>query len=202
MTTNRSARINRGFIATALATFTVTLVVVPASARADEEREHHDSRLDLAVDFDGAAIVNEPHPLSGNSLSGGSGIKVRLGEQFRMPFLRFTPEIGYGFMHLFASDDTGAAYAWDTHRVFAGARLGLGEIVVPTVYAHVGYGWRETGDPTIGEASGVTFDAGLALDIHIIPHLGFGAHAEYVTINSMPYTPQWIGLGLHADLLF
>lgn len=119
-----------------------------------------------------------------------------------MPGLRFTPEIGYGYQHLFATDDAGESFAWNTHRVFGGARLGFGWILVPTVYAHVGYGWRDTNDPTVPEASGLAFDAGLALDLHIIPHFGFGAHAEYAMIDSVPYTPHWLALGLHADLAF
>ena len=68
--------------------------------------------------------------MNGNDLSGGGGFKVRLGAQFRAPGIRFTPEIGYGYDHLFANDDQGDAYAWDLHRVFAGARVGFGHFLV------------------------------------------------------------------------
>jgi hypothetical protein len=51
-------------------------------------------------------------------------------------------------------------------------------------------------------ADGVAFDAGFALDLHLIPHLGVGGHIEYAMIDSTPYTPHWLGLGLHADLAF
>ncbi len=159
--------------------------------------------LNLGLDLEGAVPVGLPQFSDGNTLRGGTGIKLRLGEQIRLQGgLRLTPEGGYGYDHLFATDDIGNAYSWDVHRVFGGARLAFGRFLVPVVYAHVGYGWRSTGDPTVPQASGVAFDVGGALDLRVIPHLGFGAHVEYATIDAQPYTPQWVALGLHADLAF
>ena len=169
-----------------------------------EESEEYEPRhsLNLAFDGEGAIPLMDRRFQSGNDLSGGGGFKVRVGEQIRYPRLRLTPELGYGFDHLFATDNAGASYAWDMHRLFAGARVGFGRLVVPTFYGHLGYGWRDTGDPTVNEASGLAFDLGFALDFHIIPHLGFGGHVEYAAIDAEPYTPRWLALGLHADLAF
>ena len=100
------------------------------------------SSLHIAFDAEGAVPLMDRHFQSGNDLSGGGGFKVRVGDQFRFPGLRFTPEVGYGFDHLFATDDTNTSYAWDMHRLFAGARIGFGRFIVPTFYGHVGYGWR------------------------------------------------------------
>ncbi len=125
-----------------------------------------------------------------------------MGSELRAPLLRFIPEVAYGYQHLFASDSAGDSFAWNTHRLLAGARLGLGELVVPVVYGHAGYGWRLTGDPTVPDASGLALDVGLGLDLHLIPHLGVGAHVEYATIEADPYRPQWLALGLHGDLAF
>ncbi len=117
--------------------------------------------------------------VNGNDVRGGGGFKLRVGETFRFADLRVTPEIGYGFTHLFANDDAGdPAYDWNLHRAFAGVRFGFGRFVVPVVYGHVGYGWRATNDPIIPQASGFAYDAGVALDLHLLPHFGFGAHAE------------------------
>jgi hypothetical protein len=186
----------------------VAAFLTPKTARAEriivEESEEYEPRhsLDLAFDGEGAIPLMDRRFQSGNDLSGGGGFKVRVGEQIRYPRLRFTPELGYGFDHLFATDNAGASYDWDMHRLFAGARVGFGRLVVPTFYGHLGYGWRDTGDPTVHEASGLAFDLGFALDFHIIPHLGFGGHVEYAAIDAEPYTPRWLALGLHADLAF
>jgi hypothetical protein len=188
----------------------VAAFLVSSTARADrvvvyeQSDEDYEARhqLDIAFDGEGAVPLMDRRFQSGNDLSGGGGFKVRVGEQIRLPRLRVTPELGYGFDHLFATDDAGTAYAWDMHRLFAGARIGFGHLVVPTVYGHVGYGWRDTGDPSVAQASGVAFDVGFALDFHIVPHFGFGAHIEYAAIDAEPYTPQWLALGLHADIAF
>jgi hypothetical protein len=186
----------------------VAAFLAPTTARAERviivESEEYEPRhsLNLAFDGEGAIPLMDRRFQSGNDLSGGGGFKVRVGEQIRYPRLRFTPELGYGFDHLFATDSAGASYAWDMHRLFAGARVGFGRLVVPTFYGHLGYGWRDTGDPTVNEASGLAFDLGFALDFHIIPHLGFGGHIEYAAIDAEPYTPRWLALGLHADLAF
>jgi hypothetical protein len=190
----------------------IAALLVSGTARADrvyviEEREPPEtyaprSSLDLAFDGEGALPLMDRRFQSGNDLTGGGGFKVRVGDQIRFRHVRFTPEIGYGYDHLFATDNETFSYAWDMHRVFAGARVGFGRIVVPTFYGHVGYGWRDTADPTVAEASGVAFDMGFALDFHLVPHLGFGGHVEYAAIEAEPYSPRWLALGLHVDIAF
>lgn len=190
----------------ALAGLSTWLVCEPARADryyvAYEDRYEPRSGFNLGFDLEGAAPVATPRFDSGNNLSGGGGFKVRLGDQIRLPRLRITPEGGYAFDHLFATDDFGNGYAWDMHRLFGGVRLAFGRVVTPGFYGHLGYGWRDTGDPTVAAAGGLAFDAGFFLDIHVIPGFGFGGHAEYVTIDAEPYTPQWIAFGLHADFVF
>jgi hypothetical protein len=189
----------------------VAAFLTPGTARADrvvvEESsegyyEEGRSSFDLAFDGEGAVPLMDRRFQDGNDVAGGGGFKVRAGEQIRFPRLRFTPEVGYGYDHLFATNDAGTAFDWNMHRLFAGARVGFGRIVVPTFYGHVGYGWRDTADPTIAQASGVAFDLGFALDFHVVRHLGFGGHVEYAAIDAQPYTPQWLALGLHADISF
>ena len=199
----RATRICLASLAGCLACLAVLLAPRTAHAQryyyAYSDRER--SGLAMGVDLEGAIPVDVPQ-VNRNNLVGGGGIKFRIGEQLRYPNLRFTPELGYGYDHLFANDNFGNAYAWDLHRVFAGARLGFGRILVPTIYAHIGYGWRATGDPAVPEANGLAFDAGGALDLPVSPHVGFGAHAEYGSIESQPYTPHWVALGLHLELVF
>ena len=204
MTRATRSRLPAELLAAGCAGWTAILIATSAGADEEEHRRHEREggpALDLAGDAEGAAVIETPHTASGNSLGGGTGFKVRVGAQFHVPLLRFTPEVGYGFQHFFAVDDGGTAYDWNTHRVIAGARLGLGEILVPSVYAHVGYGWRRTDDPVVSQVGGTAFDAGAALDLRLIPFLGLGAHAEYATIDARPYVPQWLAIGLHADIV-
>ncbi len=193
-------------VATSCATVLTTLLLA-GTARAERyyvvyEEPEPPSSLNLGFDLEGAIPIVAPRFASGNDLTGGGGFKIRVGDQLRFPGLRVIPEGGYAYNHLFAVDDIGDAYAWDMHRLFGGVRLAFGRLVVPGFYAHVGYGWRDTGDPTVPQAGGLTFDAALLLDIHVIPHVGFGGHLEYVTIDAQPYTPEWVAFGMHADVAF
>jgi hypothetical protein len=156
------------------------------------------------IGLDGEAVVPLSAPTGDrNSLDSGAGFKVRLGYQFHLPLIRLTPEVGYGFDWFSGNGGGGSAYAWDVQRMFAGGRIGLGEIVVPSVYAHAGYGWRTTPDPGVPEGSGLAFDAGLALDLHLIPHVGLGAHAEYASIGTGGgKSPEWLAFGLHVEIDF
>jgi len=160
-----------------------------------------DAAPSIGADLEGDIPLHAP-TRDPDSLQGGSGFKVRVGDQIHIPLLRITPEVGYAFDRLFGQgSDAYQGYGWDMHRVFAGVRVGVGAIVVPTAYAHIGYGWRTTDDPAVPEGNGAAFDAGLALDLHLIPHLGFGAHAEYATVATGGATvPQWLALGLHVDV--
>jgi hypothetical protein len=182
--------------------------LIPGSARADRDDDEYGGRpeahghLNVGFDVEGAVPTGMPRFVSGNSLSGGGGFKIRVGDQFRTAGLRVIPEGGYAFDHLFANDDAGTAYAWDMHRLFGGLRIGFGRILVPVIYGDIGYGWRDTGDPTVAQAGGLAYDAGFALDLHVIPHLGFGGHVEYAVVDAQPYGPHWVALGLHADLAF
>jgi hypothetical protein len=164
-----------------------------------------DQALNLGVDLEGAAPINIGQSPDGNAVRGGGGIKVRVGQSFRLaPGFRIVPEVGWGYDHLWASDDiSGISYAWDMHRLFGGARLEFGRYLVPSLYAHVGYGWRTSGDVQyVADASGVAFDAGGALDLRVFRHLSLGAHLEYGTIDATPYQPEWIAAGVHADVIF
>jgi hypothetical protein len=162
--------------------------------------------FNLGFDLEGVAPVNPPNVPGGNAaaIGGGFGFKVRAGEQFRFPGLRFTPELEYAYDHLWAGDNLGNGYAWDMNRVAAGARLGFGRIIVPSIYGHIGYGWRQTDATYIngGGEGGLAFDVGGALDFRVAPHFGFGIHVEYAQVTTDVDTPQWVAIGGHIDLQF
>jgi hypothetical protein len=161
--------------------------------------------LDLGFDFEGAAPLSIPTLPGGYRIQGGSGVKLRLGDKLYVaPGLHITPEVGYGYDHFFASSgyDFGPSYDWDTSRLLAGVRMEFGRIVVPSLYAHAGVGWRSSGDPTLSSSGGFAGDFGGAVDVRLWRHFQIGAYAEYAGIDATPYAPQWMGLGVHADVLF
>jgi hypothetical protein len=209
----RTSAASRGNLLCGVATGVASLLGVLALeevARADtyyvEERgsRGYSTAFNLGFDVEGAADFTPPN-VNSNSVEGGSGFKLRFGAQFHRRFLRIIPEGGFSYTHLFVTDEAGESVGWNMERAFAGVRIGFGEVVVPLVYGHLGYGWRGTSggvlDP-IPTASGLTADAGFALDFHVIRHFGFGFHIEYVAVEATPFVPDWIALGLHGDVVF
>jgi hypothetical protein len=186
-------------------------VLVPAKvARADtyyvEERgsRAYYTAFNLGFDLEGVADLTPPSVNSG-SVEGGSGFKLRFGAEIHRRFLRIIPEGGFSYTHLFVTDNAGESVGWNMERAFVGVRLGFGEVVVPLIYGHVGYGWRgTTGGPLdpVPTANGVAADVGVGLDFHIIRHFGFGLHLEYVAVDAAPFVPDWLAFGLHGDVVF
>jgi hypothetical protein len=165
-------------------------------------REPSSVGLNLGIDGEGTADVTPP---SNSAVSGGGGFKLRIGAEIRRPWLRIIPEGGFAYDHLFVTDQ-GVSEGWNMERIFVGARIGFGEVIVPVVYGHVGYGFRvENGvgsAVTNGTSNGLTADAGVALDFHLIRHVGFGLHLEYVTVQTSPEVPDWVAFGAHMDFRF
>jgi hypothetical protein len=203
----------KGAMCTPLAIGAVSFlaILVPAKvARADtyyvEERgsRAYSTAFNLGFDLEGVADVAPPSVNSG-SVEGGSGFKLRFGAQIHRRFLRIIPEGGFSYTHLFVTDSAGESVGWNMERAFVGVRIGFGEVVVPLIYGHVGYGWRGTSggplDP-VPTANGVTADVGVGLDFHVIRHFGFGLHLEYVAVDAAPFVPDWIAFGVHGDVVF
>lgn len=160
-----------------------TVVLASPWARADTE---------IAADFDGALPVD-----SHGTLDGGGGFGIRLGRQIHLPGLRLTPEVGYGYMHLFGTN------GWPdvtTHRIQGGLRLGVGELLVPFAFVHAGYGWRVSSEPVAG-GGGLAVDVGVGLDLSLGP-LSVGGHVGYASIAADPNDPKWVILGLDAAIVF
>jgi hypothetical protein len=164
------------------ATF-AALVALSSAAHADAT---------IGLDLDGVVPV---HP--DGLIKGGPGFDLRVGAEKHFPLLRVTVEGGYGYAR-FSADQAPAD--WTTQRVFGGARIGIGELIVPFAFVHGGYGWRSTSDSSFGD-SGFAFDVGGGLDVRIWI-LGVGAHIGYASINAQPSAPKWVFAGLNGSLTF
>jgi hypothetical protein len=134
-------------------------------------------------------------PLHSRGDSGG-GFGIRLGQELHVPLLVLTPEIGFTY-HNFSGD-----YGPKIYRGIIGARLGIGEILRPGAFVHVGLGHFV---PTIGDnQNAFTLDAGGFLDLTVIPFLNVGVHVAYNRVDADYSSGAYAFLtaGLHAALVF
>jgi hypothetical protein len=197
------------FLVASLVAWGLVIVACESDARAQyvvvrRQPQTYGVGLNLGLDIEGATDVTPP---PGASIEGGGGFKLRVGAEIRRPYLRIIPEGGFAYTHLFVTDAAGDDLGWNMERLFGGVRIGFGEIIVPIIYAHIGYGWRAANDNNgnvvvFPSANGFTADGGVGLDFHLIRHVGFGFHAEYVTVQAAPAVPDWVAFGAHADFRF
>src|SRR5262249_13835879 len=134
-------------------------------------------------------------PLNSRGDSGG-GFGIRLGQELHVPLLTLTPELGFTF-HDFSGD-----FGPKIYRGIAGLRAGIGEVIRPGAFAHVGFGHFV---PTVGSnETGFSFDAGGFIDLTFIPFLNFGVHAAYnrVAADYGSGAYAFATVGLDAALVF
>ncbi|MFT3767933.1 MAG: hypothetical protein QM820_20985 [Minicystis sp.] len=166
-----------------------------------------EARADVALAAD-AALAVPVDQAPQRYLSTGAGFDLRGGYRFRIPYqnISITPEIAAGYT------DLGAHLV----RVRPGLRVGVGRILVPYLYGHVGYAFTSfnsigagdtTGTAPFVSAQGLSFDVGAGLDVTILRRFSVGAHVGYnvVNVGSTDRTPidwraQWMSFGLTATL--
>ncbi len=155
---------------------TVAAVAIAPAARADDgapardDDEDHSSRKDhdkskthVAVDFDLGTAVDAP-----GTKAGGGGA-LRLGQEFDLFLVSLTPELGGGY-HAFGGHDETRLYSG-----FIGGRLAIGKIVEPSIFGHVGVGHTNG----LETRTAPIMDAGLAIDLTLLPLIDLGFHAAY-----------------------
>lgn len=168
---------------TPLTTLAGTLAIAPP-ARAD---------FMLGADIDIA-----PPLVGGDAVDVGGGFAGRLGAQFGAPMITLTPEL-VGSYHSFGGDAHARVYRGE-----AGLRLGIGEIIRPGVYSHIGVG-RVNANAAYQalERTAFGFDVGGLLDITPIPIIDVGIHAGYNRLfGNAEEDFKWVTVGAHLDLVF
>lgn len=143
----------------------------------------------LAFDLDWVGGIDEP------GVDPGAGGALRLGQELDLIVLSLTPEVGASY-HSFGGD------AELSHTSgFIGARLTLGKVLEPGVFAHLGVG-HLSGAGDLSETAAAV-DAGLSLDFTLLPVIDIGAHAAYdALLVSDADAFDWYRVGLHAALSF
>jgi hypothetical protein len=141
------------------------------------------------------------------SVGGGLG----LGYRFMFPgsYVYLQPEITGSYMRFgFNSNEVGYDYAGILN---GGLRLGLGGIVQPSVFGHVGVGFlgfNVSPHESDGQL-GPELDVGLGLDFRLVPGFTLGAQVAYntvvvpsATIAEADYAAKWFSFGLKAGFQF
>jgi hypothetical protein len=200
MTHSRSTRRPVLSIALAGASAALAVSMIPREARADN------GHFDFGIDGDANALL-APSANQYNLSTFGGGVKLRFGDHFHFRGgLNLTPEVGYAFDHVFSGED---GTPENMNRFFAGVRVGFGKRVVPTLYGHIGYGFRSVStDGTVANnayvvpsSNGLALDTGVAVEFRIARHLSIGPHVEF-TYMDVPTSPQWLTFGGHLDFIF
>jgi len=150
---------------------------------------HASSGTALGVDLDYTHGINE------FGVGSGTGFNVRLGYKLDLLVAQITPEVG-GAYHTF-SGDAGASFS----QGIVGGRLAFGKILEPGLYAHLGYGHLGGDFPGY---SGATADAGLTLDLTLLPFIDLGVHGGYngmLKSGDRPAFDSYV-LGFQGALIF
>jgi hypothetical protein len=157
-----------------------------AAARDDDDG----GSTTLALDLEYAGPIDE------GEVEAGSGGAVRLGRRADLVLVSLTGEIG-GSYHGFGGSPDVTVY-----RGFLGGRLQVGKILEPGIYGHLGIAKLNV-DPGDSRTA-PTFDAGLFLDLTVLPLVDVGLHVGYDTVlggedaNAFDYYVA----GAHAALVF
>jgi hypothetical protein len=127
------------------------------------DRHDNPRRFSLAVDFDyGAAIDN-------SYVDDGGGGGLRIGSELDAFFVTLIPELSLNY-HTFSGAPEATTFAG-----LIGGRIRFLKILEPGIFAHAGVGSVGGYDPHVGFA----FDAGVTLDLTILPFIDLGLHAAW-----------------------
>ncbi len=171
-----------------LAVTTLALVALPGSAAADPMR----TVIGVDLNFNDSVI--------GEDSSRGAGVDVFFGPRIDLAILEVTTELTAGF-HDFAGDLDPTVY-----RAMAGGSLGIGAIIRPSVFAHIGVGYLRFNDPLGLDREGranVTADLGAALDFTILPLVDLGIHGSYNVLGADDDNDafEWLQAGAHITFV-
>lgn len=146
--------------------------------------------LELGADLGGA------YSLDGNSSAGGGSFGLRVGNRLPLPMLILAAELRGGL------DTYGGDRSTDVYTGMGGLRLGVGEVLRPSVFVHAGVGHvvrESTLLLPVAKQTGFALDAGAALDLTLLPFIDLGVHAAYGVIDAAGF--DWIRAGVHATLV-
>lgn len=145
---------------------------------------------DMVLSLDGDYVV----PIGEDDMDPGYGVGVRGGPRLDLKVLTLTPELVAEYR------DLGGVSQPRIYQGMGGARLGVGAVIRPEVFAHIGVG-HVTFDRVFDDRTSLAADVGLGLDLTILPFINVGAHGAYNVLAGSP-TLRWANLGGHVTFVF
>jgi hypothetical protein len=137
---------------------------------------------------------------AGDDADSGAGVDVFFGPRLDLAILTLTTELSAGF-HDFGGPLDPAVY-----RGMAGGRLGVGVVIRPSVFAHVGVGHLRY-DELIGDGrdgrTNLAGDVGAALDFTLLPLVDLGVQGSYNLIAGDDESEEfeWLQAGVHLTFV-
>lgn len=141
-------------------------------------------------------------PLSDKAtMETGIGFGARVGYDLSFGPVFVTPEASGGYLTLGA----------EITRVMGGMRIGFGKFLVPSVFAHFGYGWVGASYESLGQLyetkeDGFAWDAGFTLLIRPFEAFAFGPHISYNRVDGadpkVGGDNHWLNFGAGAGIFF
>jgi hypothetical protein len=127
----------------------------------------------------------------------GAGVDIYFGPRLDLAILTLTTELSGG-LH-----DFGGPLDPTVYRVLGGGRLGVGFILRPSVFAHVGVGHLRLDElvgPGRDSRTNLAGDLGLALDFTVLPLMDIGLQGSYNVIagGSDSEAFEWLQAGVHV----
>jgi hypothetical protein len=147
------------------ATMLAGWLVCSSSALAEDRRHEEGTRLTLALDLDYASAVENDY------IENGGGGALRIGSELDLLLVTMIPEVSLGYHSFGGNSDYDATAVTGT----LGGRIRFLKILEPGIFAHAGVGHIGGYDPHTGFA----FDAGLTLDLTLLPLIDLGLHAAW-----------------------
>lgn len=138
-----------------------------AQAQDADRRRRERGRIALAFDFDYAAAFDS------NQIDNGGGGALRIGTQLNSVLITIIPELTFDWHSLSARTADDASLVSGK----IGGRIRFLKILEPGVFAHAGVG--HIGGDSLFSHTGFALDAGITLDLTILPLIDFGLHASW-----------------------
>lgn len=139
----------------------------PAHAYDRDQDGRDDRAFTLALDFEYASAIKN------DVIEKGGGGALRIGSELDLFLVTLIPELVLGY-HSFGANTPDNASIIDGK---LGGRIRFLKIIEPGIFAHLGVG--HIGGDNRYSHTGVAFDAGVTLDLTILPLIDLGLHAGW-----------------------